>query len=261
MRCLTAQRDRPTIHAVTRSDRSISAGRRLVRSALRPLIHVAFALLSELHIEGTEHVPRSGPLLVVANHFSFLDPLAMIRATPRPLEFVGGFRMPNAPALVRWIPRLWGYYPVYRGTASRDGLRAASAHLASGGALGVFPEGGNWATVLRPARPGAAFLASETGSIIVPMGLHGFTDVFRCLRRGQRARVVVRIGQPFGPLRASGVGRVRRQQLDEFGHEMMRRIAALIPAGERGFYAEDPATRAAALGTERYPFDERPDRL
>jgi 1-acyl-sn-glycerol-3-phosphate acyltransferase len=235
--------------------------RRVLRGLLRRVTQVLFAGLMDLEIAGQENLPKNGPLLVVANHFSFIDPVAMVRLAPWPIEFIGGFRMPNAPAWTALIPKIWGYYPIYRGTASRDGLRAAEAVLAQGGVLGIFPEAGNWATVLRPARPGAAFLASRTGAPILPMGFHGLIDVFPRLRNRRRARVALRIGKPFGPFHATGRGRARRQQLEEIGHEIMGRIAELIPPERRGHYSDDPAIRAAAQGTEVYPWDDAPDYL
>jgi 1-acyl-sn-glycerol-3-phosphate acyltransferase len=235
--------------------------RRVLRGLLRRVTQVMFAGLMDLQIVGQENLPKNGPLLVVANHFSFIDPVAMVRLAPWPIEFIGGFRMPNAPAWTALIPKIWGYYPIYRGTASRDGLRAAEAVLAQGGVLGIFPEAGNWATVLRPARPGAAFLASRTGAPILPMGFHGLIDVFPRLRNRRRARVALRIGKPFGPFHATGRGRARRQQLEEIGHEIMGRIAELIPPERRGHYSDDPAIRAAAQGTEVYPWDDAPDYL
>jgi len=233
--------------------------RRLIRSLLQRLAHVAFAVLTDLQITGQENLPKGGPLLVVANHFSFIDPVAMVRVAPWPLEFVGGFQMPNAPASVTWIPKVWGYYPVFRGTGSRYALRAAEAVLAQGGVLGIFPEAGSWATVLRPPRPGAAFLAVRTGTPILPMGFDGLPDVFPRLRKGRRARVTVRIGKPLGSFHATGRGRARRQQLEAIGHEIMRRIAELIPPEWRGHYSDDPAIRAAAQGTEVYPWADAPE--
>jgi len=235
--------------------------RRVLRGLLRRVTQVMFAGLMDLQIVGQENLPKNGPLLVVANHFSFIDPVAMVRLAPWPIEFIGGFRMPNAPAWTAMIPKIWGYYPIYRGTASRDGLRAAETVLAQGGVLGIFPEAGNWATVLRPARPGAAFLASRTGAPILPMGFHGLLDVFPRLRDRRRARVTLRIGRPFGPFHVTGRGRARRRQLEEIGHEIMGRIAELIPPERRGHYSDAPAIRAAAQGTEVYPWDDAPDYL
>jgi 1-acyl-sn-glycerol-3-phosphate acyltransferase len=230
--------------------------RRLMRGLLQPLARVVLAALTDWQVIGQENLPKEGPLLVVANHFSFIDPVAMVGAAPWPLEFVGGFQMPNAPASVTWIPKLWGYYPVHRGSVSRDALRASEAVLAQGGVLGIFPEAGNWATVLRPPRPGTAFLAARTGVRILPMGFDGLTDVFPCLRQGRRARVTLRIGKPFGPFRVTGRGRARRQQLEAIGHEIMQCIAELIPSERRGHYSDDPAIRAAAQGSEVYPWDD-----
>lgn len=233
--------------------------RRLIRAMSQRLARLALATLTNLRIEGQENLPDGGPLLVVANHFSFIDPVAMIRAVPWPIEFVGGLQMPNAPAIVTWIPKVWGYYPVRRGTFSTDALRAAEAVLAQNGILGIFPEAGNWATVLRPARPGAAFLAVRTGAPILPIGFGHLNEVFPALRKGRRAHVSIKIGKPFGPFKAVGRGRDRRPKLEAIGHEMMKRIAQLIPPEKRGHYSRDPAIRAAAQGTEIYPWDANPE--
>jgi 1-acyl-sn-glycerol-3-phosphate acyltransferase len=228
--------------------------RRLVRGLLHRMARVAFFVLSDLHIEGRENLCQTGPLLIVANHFSYIDPVAMVRVAPWSLEFLGGFRNPGAPGYLTWIPKLWGFLPVFRGTASRYALQAAESVLRQKGILAIFPEGGNWATVLRPARPGAAFLAVRTGAPILPMGFEGLLGVFPALRKGKRARVTLRVGKPFGPFQATGRGRERRRQLDEIGHEIMRHIADLISPEWRGHYSDDPTIRAAAKGTEIYPW-------
>jgi 1-acyl-sn-glycerol-3-phosphate acyltransferase len=228
--------------------------RRPVRFLLKKLSIPAFGLLTRLEILGEENIPREGPLLVAGNHFSFIDPVTFVRLAPWPIEFVGGADNPHAPIWTRIIPFLWGYHKLYRGTGSRDALRAGEEILKKGGFLGMFPEGGNWATVLRPARPGAAFLATRSGARILPVGLYGFTEVFPALGRFRRANVTIHIGKPFGPFTTSGSGRIRREQLDEIGHEIMRAIAALLPQNLRGHYSDDPIIREAARGTEIYPW-------
>lgn len=231
--------------------------RRPVRFLLKKLSVPAFAALTRLEILGEENLPKTGPLLVVANHFSFIDPVAVVRMAPWPVEFVGGAVTPHAPLWTRVIPFLWGYHKLYRGTGSRDALRAAEDIMKRGGVLSIFPEGGNWATVLRPPRPGAAYLATRTGVLILPVGFYGFTEVFRSLGGGRRARVTINIGKPFGPFTASGFGREYRTRLDEIGHKIIHRIADLLPPELRGYYSDDPAIRAAAKGTERYPWADK----
>ena len=231
--------------------------RRPVRFLLKKLSIPAFAALMQLEILGEENLPNSGPLLVVGNHFSFIDPVAFVRMAPWPIEFVGGAANPGAPAWTRVIPFLWGYHKLYRGTGSRDALRAGEEILNNGGFLGIFPEGGNWATVLRPARPGVSFLATRTAARILPVGLYGFTEVFPSLGHFKRAKATIHIGKPFGPVMASGSGRARRKQMDEIGHTIMRSIAELLPPEMRGAYSDDPAIREAARGTEIYPWADK----
>ena len=231
--------------------------RRPLRVILKGLSIPAFKLLTHLEIRGESNLPDHGPLIVVGNHFSFIDPVAFVRMAPWQIDFVGGAVTPHAPAWTRIIPFLWGYHKLYRGTGATDALRAAETILKNNGFLGIFPEGGNWATVLRPARPGTAFLAARTGAPILPVGLYGFTEVFPSLRRGQRAKVTINIGKPFGPIRVTERGRKRREQLDEAGHEIMRHIAELLPQELRGHYSDDPDIRAAAQGTEIYPWAEK----
>ena len=228
--------------------------RGLMRRFLQWLSRVGFRLLTNLEIYGEENFPESGPLIVVANHFSFIDPAALVRVVPWPLEFIGGAQMPFAPKMVTLIPRLWGVISVYRGTGSRAALRGGEEILNAGGILGVFPEGGFWTPVLRPARPGAAYLAARTGAKLLPIGIDGLTEALPSLFRGRRATVILRVGKPFGPLKVSGKGRERREQIDEIGHQIMRRIAELIPPEKRGHYSDDPAVREAAKGTEVYPW-------
>jgi 1-acyl-sn-glycerol-3-phosphate acyltransferase len=227
-----------------------------IRRTAQLVSRAAFSVLSNFRVEGRDNLPRSGPLLVIANHFSFIDPVALIRSLPYPLEFVGGADFPHAPVIVKALPSVWGYFPVFRGTGSRFALRAAETILNQNGVLCIMPEGGSWAEVLRPARPGAAFLAARTGARVLPIGIMGLNDIFP-IKIGKRPDVLIKIGKPIGPFQASGKGRERRKQLDRIGLELMKSIAGLLPDSKRGFLAEDPAIREAAKGTEIYPWEDQ----
>lgn len=220
---------------------------------LRGLIKGGLRSLSNVHVEGLENIPSTGPALIVANHFSFLDPVAMIDVVPHPLEFFIGLRTPNAPAWSDLFPRLYGVLRVRRGGSSRDTLLAGEQILKQKGMLCIFPEGGSWAPVLRPARFGSALVAARANAPIIPVGFDGLIDVFPKLKKKQHADVFVRIGKPFGPFSVDRRQEMRTQ-LDEIGHVIMRAIAPLLPPERRGFYSEDPAIRAAAKGTEIYPW-------
>lgn len=226
-----------------------------LRKFMQFLARGVFKALTDMEIEGRENFPKSGPIIMVGNHFSFIDPAAFISVAPWPMEFIGGAVTPHAPKIVQFIPRLWGYLPVYRGTGSTYALKEAEKILKSGGVIGIFPEGGSWAQVLRPARPGAALLTATASAPLLPIGLVNFPKVFPALRRGKRAKVKIRIGKPFGPFKIFGSRYERRRQLDDIGNEIMTHIAELIPPEQAGLFSSDPNIREAAKGTEYYPWE------
>jgi 1-acyl-sn-glycerol-3-phosphate acyltransferase len=212
--------------------------RRFIRGILKTLIRFAFSILGEIRVTGKENLPKNGPTILVANHFSFLDPLAVIDIMSFQPEFLGGAAAPNAPDSLSWIRNIWKTYPVYRGSVSREALQAAQAVLAQNGTIAIFPEGGSWATVLRPARPGTAFLAVRSGAPLLPIGLDGFVDFFKQIRLGKRALATVQIGKPFGPYNISIQNRADRKELTLIGDDIMRHIAELIPEASRGCYGD-----------------------
>ena len=226
--------------------------RKPLRRFLQWLSRTGFGLLSKFEIIGEENFPESGPLIVVTNHFHFLDAAAVIRVAPWPLDFFGGAQMPHAPKFASIFARLWGILPVFRGTGSRSALKAGESIINAGGILGVFPEGGMGALFLRSPRPGAGYLAAQTGAKLLPIGLDGLAEGLPILFRGRRPKITIRVGKPFGPFTVTGSGRERREQLDQIGHEIMRHIAELIPPDKHGHYSQDPAVREAALEAETF---------
>ena len=183
--------------------------RKFIRSIIHRLTRAIFNLISSYEVVGAENFPESGPLLVVGNHFNFLDPVSLVSVVPWPIEFVGGFRTPNAPAAISWLRESWGYYPVFRGTGSTLIFRVTDAVLSQNGVMAIFPEGSSSAGILRPPRPGAAFMAARSESRILPIGFTGLCDVFPQLAKGKRAKVTVRIGKPFDAWEITGRGRER----------------------------------------------------
>jgi 1-acyl-sn-glycerol-3-phosphate acyltransferase len=235
---------------------SIPLHRPLVRSILKSLVHVVFSAITDFQIFGKENIPITGPALIVANHFNYADPVALIHAFPRKLDFIGGTELPNSPQFVRFIPRLWGVFNVHRGRSSRDALMQGLNSLNNGRFLAIFPEGGSWATVLRPPRPGSSLLVVRSAAPVIPVGLDGFTDLFP-LNLRKRRTVTVNIGKPFQLIKPGENSRMNREKMDELGHIMMKKIAELIPPENRGYYSDDPKIRLAAKGTEIYPWDDQ----
>lgn len=228
--------------------------RRLIRLIAEPILDY----LTDIEIIGAENLPQKGPFLVVANHFHFMDPVILLRMLPWPTEFLGGFHMPDAPAYATWIPKLWGIYTVRRGAVSRTAFRATAAILAQGGIVGIFPEAGSWAPVLKPARPGTALLAVQSGVPVLPIGLDGVTAVFSRFNKNDRkkATATVNIGKLVGPFTVTERGKARRQVLETIGDDIMHHIADLIPPEYHGVYSTDPKLREAAEAIAGYPYHD-----
>ncbi|MGO0122433.1 lysophospholipid acyltransferase family protein [Desulfothermobacter acidiphilus] len=163
--------------------------------------------LRRFQVEGRENFPRTGPVIIVANHQSYLDPVALGCALPRRVYYMAKeelFRIPGFGLLLKCL----GAFPVKREELDRRALRTALNLLARGQVLGLFPEGtrGQEAGRLLPLQPGAALLALQSGAPVVPVALTG-------TRKWWGERVEVRIGSPFY-LRPSQ-GRITRQEVTD----------------------------------------------
>src|SRR5215210_687174 len=163
----------------------------LVRAVLQPFFHLYFRL-SRI---GREHVP-DGPVIIAANHRSFLDPFVIATIARRPMYYVAKEELFRYRALA-WLLNSLGAFPVRRGAGDQDMIDTAKAILARGDAVLIFPEG----TRIRPGalgrpRRGVGRLALETGAPVVPVAIIGSEAV----RRGWRIRphkVRIRVGRPL----------------------------------------------------------------
>jgi 1-acyl-sn-glycerol-3-phosphate acyltransferase len=193
---------------------------------LKFLAAVIMKILFRVEKHGTEHVPRTGPLLIVANHSSFLDPPLVGAMAPRQLTFLAKAELFRVPFLGWLIGRL-GAYPVNREGADMTALRTAQRALAEGRAVLVFPEGTRGDEgELRPAKPGAALLAVQSGVPVVPVYVSGSGRAWpRGRRLPQPVKVVVTFGPPLRFQRA--VGPQRKAQYETASREMMAAIGAL----------------------------------
>ncbi|MDY6872432.1 MAG: lysophospholipid acyltransferase family protein [Chloroflexota bacterium] len=211
--------------------------RGFIRGILRNSIQAAATLLTDWEVSGKQNLPDGGPLLIVGNHFHFLDTVAPIKATNWPIEFIGDFQMPGAPSLMKIFPNAWQTLKIEQGTPNFEALNASTAVLDQKGVLVIYPEGHVHSGPLNPALPGAAFVALRTGAPILPMGTisdNHWKLVKTLTEKKRRLRVHTKIGQMFGPLKTKNPNRPTREELEEAGWLIMTRIAALLPKAYRG---------------------------
>jgi len=188
---------------------------------------VAFMrLMFRLEAVGVENIPASGPVLMVSNHSSVLDPPLIGGASDRQLTYLAKAELFNIPlfgALIRGLDAR----PIRREGADPGALRTARHVLEEGGALLVFPEGtrGDEGDI-RPAKPGAGLLAVSSGAAVVPVYVKGSGQAWPRGRSLPRpAKVTVTFGKPlrFEPAR----GADRKAQYELASREMMDAISRL----------------------------------
>jgi glycerol-3-phosphate dehydrogenase (NAD(P)+) len=165
---------------------------RIVRAIFVPFFLVYF----RLQRVGREHLPRSGPLLLAANHRSFLDPFVIGTLVRRPVYYMAKRELFEK-RWQAWVLNALGAFPVDRGAGDGDAMRTAREILARGDCVVVFPEGTRVRTgPLGEPRRGIGRLALETGAPVAPVAVIGSDAV----RRGWRIRprkVRLRVGRPL----------------------------------------------------------------
>jgi 1-acyl-sn-glycerol-3-phosphate acyltransferase len=121
---------------------------------------------------GRSHVPKTGPVLLVSNHQSHLDPVLVGIACPRQLKFLARHDLFFWP-LSWWIHSL-GAVPLDRKRGALGGMKTTLKLLQQGDAVLVFPEGTRTPHgELSPLLPGFCMLARRSGATIVPVAING----------------------------------------------------------------------------------------
>lgn len=125
--------------------------------------------------QGTENIPRTGPLLVLANHPTYLDPptlvALMIYCANRDLSIMAWDKLFNIP-FVSFFTRTYKAYPVNRDNPGRGPFVTLLNILKQGGAAGVFPEGSrSKGALMGEWKPGALRAAFSTEATILPVTL------------------------------------------------------------------------------------------
>jgi 1-acyl-sn-glycerol-3-phosphate acyltransferase len=161
----------------------------MTKAVLRPLTSALFAARAV----GAENVPASGPLVVAANHRSYLDPPLLGTWFPRVLHYMAKRELFANP-LIGAILRSVHAFPVERDRPDLGAIKYALEMLKRGECIGIFPEGRRNSDGAAKARGGAILIAATARCPIVPVGLVR-TDL--AVRRWRGARVEVRIGAPL----------------------------------------------------------------
>ena len=194
--------------------------------------------IAKIIVRGRWHLPKKGPFIVAANHFSYIDPPFFKYAIRKPINFLGASDQ-KIDWYFMWAPILYGFIPIDRTNLAPSTIKKAKKALKNGEILGIFPEGTSTSDSLRKAKNGAVFLSTVEKAQIVPMAIYGAETAWSDLFRGIRPRVNINIGKPFGPFEIKGNRENKSNQITKIGEELICRIGALLPDERHGVCTGD----------------------
>ncbi|MDP9332701.1 MAG: 1-acyl-sn-glycerol-3-phosphate acyltransferase [Actinomycetota bacterium] len=173
----------------------------IVKGLLTPFV----AAFVRVKVEGRQHIPRRGAVILASNHRSFLDSIFIPLVVRRRVTFVAKAEYFDD-AKTAWFFRSCGQIPIRRegGSASERALASATEVLRAGKVFGIYPEGTRTRDgLLHRGHTGVARLALRCNVPIVPIGLIGTDDVQPVDSRMPKLfRVVtIRFGEPVDPAR------------------------------------------------------------
>ncbi|MBE3561630.1 MAG: 1-acyl-sn-glycerol-3-phosphate acyltransferase, partial [Ktedonobacteraceae bacterium] len=186
-------------------------------------------LIARIRVRGRHNIPRRGPYIIASNHLSWTDiplipfwiPDRVTYMAKREL-FVGR---------LGWLVRLLGAFPVKRGEADRQAMRAASEQLKKGKIFVIFPEGTRSKTrTMNKAHAGLGMIALRSEVPVLPVAIWGSEHIFKKFR----PEVTIVYGEPV-TFRPQGT-KLTREEIDRTTDEIMHRIAAMLPEQYRGVY-------------------------
>ena len=191
---------------------------------------LVFAILFRCRYIGANHVPKTGGVILAANHASYLDPPLVGAGLDRDINYLARqslFRLP----LIGRLLRSWNSVPVDREGGGARGLRNILDRLLKGGGIILFPEGTRSRDgKLQPARSGIGLVVAKSDAPVVPVRVFGTFEAYgRNIKFPRPKRVAVTYGAPmhFEKLRAEAKN-CSKDRLKEIYQEIADEIMAAI---------------------------------
>ncbi|HSL57540.1 MAG TPA: lysophospholipid acyltransferase family protein [Acidimicrobiales bacterium] len=215
--------------------RPLSRVQRVFYAVVRLVVVGAAKLWFRVEVHGAEHLPARGAYVLAPAHRSNLDTPLLAVVTRRPLRYMGKDSLWKAGRFGAWFLNSLGGFPVARGSADREALRAAEEVLRRGEPLVMFPEGTRReGPTIQPLFDGPAFVAARTDAPIVPIGIGGTEAAMgRGVKIPRRQKVTFVVGAPIlPPARAEGA-RPPRSAVRAITAELHERVQDLFDEAQR----------------------------
>jgi len=206
----------------------------VVYGVLWLLFNSFFRIFLCLRVFGSEHFPRTGGIIVAANHASYSDIPVLGCAIWRRVFFLGRSNLfPNT--FLNWALKKLGWIPLKTHRLDRKAFGEALNLLNSGKPVVIFPEGSRTEDgVLQSGRPGIGFLVAESQCQVIPAFISG---TFTVLPPGAKWPRLVPVSVTFGkPLSFSKIGNDGRSKefYEQVGRTVMEHIAQLMNESQAG---------------------------
>jgi 1-acyl-sn-glycerol-3-phosphate acyltransferase len=198
---------------------------------IRFLAYIIAFVTMRIHLRGRYNLPRKGPYIIAANHLSWLDIPLIPAFVPGKVIFMA--KEEAFHSKVGWLVRFLGAFPVKRGEGDRQAIRAADEQLKQQKIFIIFPEGTRSKTcTLTKGHSGIGMIALRAGVPVIPVAIWGSENGLKKFG----AQITISYGEPL-ILKPKGT-KITREDIQESTDEVMRRIAAMLPAPYRGVYGE-----------------------
>ncbi|MDF1801156.1 MAG: lysophospholipid acyltransferase family protein [Planctomycetota bacterium] len=185
----------------------------LTYHGLRSVAWMCSKTIFRTRVEGRENVPAEGPVVLCANHQSFLDIPLLAASLSRHVSFVARDTLAKSGTLARIMERC-GAVLVKRGESDHGALKEMIGHLAEGDCMCLFPEGTRTKDGSLGAFQRGALLAARRGrATVVPVGISGSFGAWPPGQKYPRPhRITIRFGEAVDP-RSEGALEIVRQRV------------------------------------------------
>jgi 1-acyl-sn-glycerol-3-phosphate acyltransferase len=199
------------------------------------LQRITLRSFSTWRVIGISNVPKTGPLIIAANHQSNFDPPLLSASIPRKVNFLAKGSVFTG-GIVNYLLKAYGAHPVNRDSIDLKAYRWATQLLKQGNVIVIFPEGTRNPKSMAQPKKGAAKLAIATNAKIIPVGITGTENLGTWLRvLNPTGKLTVNIGPPIDPNNYPKL--IQNNDSEALLDIVMKEIAKLVPSEYRGIYS------------------------
>ncbi|MEX2292280.1 MAG: lysophospholipid acyltransferase family protein [Acidimicrobiales bacterium] len=204
-------------------------GTRVSYALVRGLLLALFKLFGRVRVVGGDNIPTEGPFVLAPVHRSNVDFALASLVTARPMRYMGKDSIWKSKPLGRFCSML-GAFPVHRGTADRDALKACLDIVAGGSPLVMFPEGARQeGPTVQELFDGTAYVAAKAGVPIVPVGIGGSEAMMPIGTKLPRpSKLVLLVGAPIAAPAPTEGGRMPRSAVGGVTRELQSTLQQLF---------------------------------